>query len=152
MYFTPSENVNMFAGWAIIGFDCSDFILLCHRWKTQFGGEPRETKRETKCERAMHALSNGLMAGVCYVKLAGFLGCYNVNRMRSVLSMLLNVPILATACPSTWETKCLMFTKLLSRETTTTCLSDRALDCRDRLCSKPNSHSGKTVTPLLWWW
>lgn len=53
---------------------------------------------------------------------------------------------LAAACPSTWETRCLMFTKLLCRETTTTCSSDRALDCRDRLYSKPNSHSGNTIT------
>lgn len=53
---------------------------------------------------------------------------------------------LATACPSTWGMKCLTFTKLLSKETTTTCSSDRARGCRDRLCSKPNSHSGNKVT------
>lgn len=41
--------------------------------------------------------------------------------------------------------RCLMFTKRLSRETTTTCSSDREQDCRDRLCSKPNSHSGNAV-------
>lgn len=55
-------------------------------------------------------------------------------------------PILVTACPSIWGMKCLTFTKLLSRETTTTCLSDRVPDCKDRLSSKPNSHSGNAVT------
>lgn len=58
--------------------------------------------------------------------------------------------VLSTACPSTWETKCLMFTKLLSRETTTTCSSGRVPDYRDRLCSKPNSHSGNSHIPLLY--
>lgn len=58
----------------------------------------------------------------------------------------LKLAVFATACPSTWETRCLMFTKLLSRETTTICSSGRELVYRDRLCSKPNSHSGNTVT------
>ena len=57
-------------------------------------------------------------------------------------------PTLTTACPFTWGTKCLMFTKLLSRETTTTCSSDRALDCKDRLFSKPSSRSGNTLICL----
>lgn len=75
---------------------------------------------------------------------------YTLSRTRSVLSVLLNAFFPAAACPSTWGTKCSMFTKRLSRETTTTCSSVRALDCRDRLCSKPNSHSGNM--PLLYWW
>lgn len=58
--------------------EVTDFVIktvtgvhfLSHRWRIQFGGEPRETRREMKCERATRALSNGLMAGVCYVKLA----------------------------------------------------------------------------------
>lgn len=36
-----------------------------HRWKIQFGGEPKETRREMKRGRATHVLSNGLMAGMC---------------------------------------------------------------------------------------
>ncbi len=134
------------------GSDCFVFLkrvtrvdFLSHRWRIQFGGEPRETRREMKHERAMHALSNGPMAGVCYVTLAVG-GYYTVSRTCSVLSVLFKCRFLAAACPSTWGTKCLMFTKLLSKETTTTCSSVRALDCRDRLCSKPNSHSGNIVT------
>lgn len=97
-----------------------------------------------KHERATHALSNGLMAGVCYVKLD--VGVITLNRTCSVISVVLNVFFfLVAACPSTWGTKYLMFTKRLSRETTTTCSYDKAPDCRDRLCSKPNSHSGNVV-------
>lgn len=63
-------------------------------------------------------------------------------REHDVLCVLFTFPVLSAACPSTWGTKCLMFTKLPSRETTTTCSSDRVPDCRDRLCSKPSSRSG----------
>lgn len=43
----------------------ADCLVSCHRWKTQFAGEPKGTRRETKCERATHESSNGRMAGVC---------------------------------------------------------------------------------------
>lgn len=126
---------------------CHAFIGILpssHRWKTPSGGEQRETRRETKHERAMRASSSGLTAGVCYRK-------PHVERVTSTRRPLCLawfeafLFFLAAACPSTWGMRCLMFTKLLSRETTTTCSSDRVLDCRDRLFSRPNSHSGNAV-------
>lgn len=105
-------------------------------------------RREVKHERATHALSNGLMAGVYYAKLdIGVITLWTGCALY--LSMLFKCLFLAAACPSTWGTKCSMFTKPLSRETTTTCSYDKALDCRDRLCLKPNSHSGNTVNYML---
>lgn len=42
----------------------ADCPVSCHRWKIQFDGEPKGTRKETKRERATRALSSGLMAGV----------------------------------------------------------------------------------------
>lgn len=103
------------------------------RWRAKKDEEGNET-RESNAR--IVKWSDGRC--VCYVELGVELCTYRAFKKKCLS--------LATACPSTWGTRCLMFTKLLSRETTTTCSSDRALGCRDRLCSKPNSHSGNAGT------
>lgn len=78
----------------------------------------------------------------------------SVTSVRTMLTLYCTVgrmcsvtwPVLFAACPSTWGTKCLTFTKLLFRETTTTCSSDRVLDCRDRPSSRPSWPSGDGLT------
>lgn len=120
----------------------ADCLLSCCRWKIRFGGEPKGTRRETKHERATPVLSNGLMEGVCYRQ---FAHC----KQDKVVVVFFFKRTFFSACPSTWGMKCLTFTKHLCRETTTTCSYDRVLVCRDKLSSKPNSHSGNTVKLYL---
>lgn len=121
-----------------------EFLIVSHRWKIQFGGESRKMRREMKRERATHALLNGLMAGVCYIKLDIMVIALWIWH-GLCFSVLLNCFFLVTACLYTWGMKCLMFTKRLYRVTTTTCLYDRVLGCRDRQCSKPNLPSGNAI-------
>lgn len=131
--------------WVWLTGEWPEFVILSTqventiRWRAKRDEEGNET-------RESNARIVKWSDGRCVLCEAGCRGYYTVNRTCSVPSVVLNVcSFLAAACPSTWGTKCLMFTKRLSRETTTTCSYDKAPDCRDRLCSKPNSHSGNTV-------
>lgn len=122
-----------------------EFLIVSHRWKIQFVGESREMRREMKHERAMHALLNGLMAGVRYIKLDIMVIAMWIWHGLCFSVLLNSFFFLVAACLYTWGMKCLMFTKRLSRVTTTTCLYDRVLGCRDRQCSKPNLLSGNAI-------
>lgn len=127
------------------GPDCLWLIRVC--FSSLSGGEYDQVEGEEgrggnwdAREQRTHRQMVRRQVSVTSVRTMLTLYC-TVGRMCSV-----TWPVLFAACPSTWGTKCLTFTKLLFRETTTTCSSDRVLDCRDRPSSRPSWPSGDGLT------